>query len=60
MKPSNLPKDRKDTLRVSTWAKETLAAQGISLQALLDKAIDESLGQVQISVGPKPTKKIKE
>jgi len=44
IKPSDLKKDRQDTIRMNTFVKEKLAAKGISLQKLLDDAIDEKLG----------------
>lgn len=49
-KPSDLKKDRQDTLRVNSKVKEELKRRGYSLQELLDQAIDEKL-KVNIKVG---------
>lgn len=43
VKPSDLKKDRQDTIRMNTFVKEALAKKGLSLQKLLDDAIDEKL-----------------
>ena len=49
-KPSDLKKDRQDTLRVNSKVKEELKRRGMTLQGLLDEAIDEKL-KVSVKVG---------
>ena len=49
-KPSDLKKDRQDTLRVNSKVKAELKKRGMTLQALLDEAIDEKL-KVSVKVG---------
>jgi hypothetical protein len=41
MKPSQLKKDRRDTIRTNTEIKEKLARKGLSIQDVFDQKIDE-------------------
>lgn len=48
MKPSDLKKDSRITLRVSSFWRETMAEMGISAQELFDRALDERLGEMKL------------
>jgi len=41
MKPSELPKDKRDSIRINTLVDEALREDGLSVQKLLDWAIDQ-------------------
>lgn len=41
MKPSDLPKDKRDSVRINTKVDAALRAQGMSTQKLFDWAVDQ-------------------
>lgn len=59
MKASELKKDIRSSLRISSFVKSELARQGLSIQAAFDKFIDENVfcGMVMKETAPKKKKK---
>jgi hypothetical protein len=53
MNPSQLKKDRRDTIRVNTSVKERLAEMGFSIQDIFDRAIDEMLDCEVKAINPR-------
>lgn len=47
VKPSKLPKDATTTVRINSFIRARLKAEGLSIQKLLDEAIDRKLSKVE-------------
>lgn len=43
IRPSELKKDRQDTIRINSKVKEFLKSKGLSVQDLIDSAINEKI-----------------
>lgn len=47
VKPSELPKDDRVNLRINSFVKKKLADDKVSLQKILDEAIDRKLSKIE-------------
>ena len=56
MKPSELPKNKRDSVRLNTDVDNALRKNGLSVQKLLDWAIDQRVKigmKIEVKKGPK-------